>query len=162
MEWADANGPWLVPGAILVSAIIGATVAVVAIWHQRLIARKRAMIDNLLQKNWDEDYIKIRRAFVRLREDTDALLDAAKEDNQSREDASAIRSILNDYEITALGIKCGILDEKIFRLWFETSFLNDYEKLRPFIVTIRLQNSRYFVEMEQLAKKWKKRPIKHK
>lgn len=154
-EFAASYGPWLIPGAIVVSALIGATVAVLAIWHQRAIARKRAMIDALLTKNWDRDYIKIRREFVRLRDDRDALLEAAKEHNQAGKDASAIRSILNDYEITALGIKRGILDEKIFKLWYKTSFLKDYESMRAYIAEIRQRNPQVYVEMEELADKWK-------
>lgn len=113
------------------------------------------MIDALLTKNWDRDYIKIRREFVRLRDDRDALLEAAKEHNQAGKDASAIRSILNDYEITALGIKRGILDEKIFKLWYKTSFLKDYESMRAYIAEIRQRNPQVYVEMEELADKWK-------
>jgi hypothetical protein len=150
-------GPWLTAGAILLSAIIGASVAVLAIAHQRGIARKRSIIDNLLRKNWDKDYIQIRKDFVRLREDRDALLEAAKQDNQSGDDASVIRSILNDYEIIALGIRRDILDERIFKLWFKTTFLNDYEKMRPFVAEVRQRNRRAFVELEGLAEKWKKR-----
>lgn len=155
-EFATDFGPWLAPGAIFVSAIIAAIVAVTAILQQRAIARKRAMIDALLKKNWDPRYIELRREFVRLRDDRGALLEAAKVENQAGADASAIRSILNDYEITALGIKRGILDETIFRLWVKTVFLNDCDKLRPFIAEIRLRSPRVYVELEELAEKWVK------
>ena len=153
IELAKSYGPWFVPGAILVSAFIAAAAAVLAIWHQRVIAKKRAMIEALLKKNWDQDYIRARKEFVRLREDRGALLEAAKQVDQSGDDASVIRSILNDYEITALGIKRGILDEEIFKLWFKTSFLEDHDKLRPFIEEIRQRNPRVFIELEQLASK---------
>lgn len=154
-EIATNFGPWLIPGAIVGSALIGATVAVLAIWHQRAIARKRAMIDALLTKNWDRNYIEARSEFVRLRDDRAALLEAAKLANAEGDDASTIRSILNDYEITALGIKRGILDEKIFKLWFRTSFLDDHEKLKSYIEEIRRRNRRAYVELEELADKWK-------
>lgn len=112
------------------------------------------MIDALLTKNWDPDYIKARREFVRLRDDRAALLEAAKAENQEGADASTIRSILNDYEITALGIKRGILDEKIFKLWFRNSFLGDHEKLKSYIEEIRQRNPQVYVELEELADKW--------
>lgn len=157
-DFAANYGPLLVAGAIVISAIIGASVAVLAIMQQRAIARKRAIIEALLTKNWDRDYIEIRRKFVKLRENKDAILDAAKVGNQAGEDASAIRSILNDYEITALGIKRDILDERIFKLWFKTNFLVDHEKMRPFIEVIRQRNPRAFVELEELSDKWRGEP----
>lgn len=154
-EFGTEFGPWLSPGAILISGLVAAIVAIVAIWQQRAIARKRAMIEALLRKNWDRDYIKIRKEFVRIRDDRAALLEAAKEENQSGDDASAIRSILNDYEITALGIKRGILDEAIFKLWCKNTFLTDCEKTRPFIEEIKLRHRQAFVESQELARKWK-------
>jgi hypothetical protein len=56
-----------------------------------------------------------------LRGDRNASLEAAKEENQAEQDASAIRIILNDYEITAIGIKRDILDESVFEPWQSAS-----------------------------------------
>ena len=147
-------GLWLVPGAILISGTIAATVAIVAILQQRAIARKRAIIDNIFNRIWDKDYIENRKTFVKLRNDPSNLLDVAKELNQAGNDAVAIRSILNDYEATALGIKLGILDGKIYELWFKTSFLRDCQAMRPYIESIRQNNPKAYVELQGLAKKW--------
>lgn len=149
---------WLVPIAILLSACIGAFVAVHAIGTQQKIARKRATLDLLSRKEWDNDFVDAKRRFNRLRDSGEDIGVFATAARKQLEDANfdMIRNILNDYELIAVGIAGEILDEDLYKLWFRSALVKDYEKSRGFIVNIRkLENvPEYYSEFEVLAKRW--------
>jgi hypothetical protein len=74
-----ANGPWLSPqGAVLLSAASAALFAIVAMWVQWRIARKRATLDTLVKKEWDRDYIEAKKAFNRIRDSSEGFLPTAQ------------------------------------------------------------------------------------
>ena len=68
---------------------------------------------------------------------------------------------MNDYELTALGIHQGILDEEFYKKWFMGSYLKDYKAVRPFIKEIREAENRdaIYSEFEKLAVKWGAPPV---
>jgi hypothetical protein len=55
--------------------------------------------------------ITTKASFNKSRDSADGLVVYANKDKRESEEATHIRSILNDYELLAVGIKRGILDE---------------------------------------------------
>lgn len=148
--------PWLTAIAILLSAVIGAAVALRSIREQRSIARKRATIDLLARKEWDKSYLEARKNFNRLRDDSAGLVHWASISHDSTDEKSVIRDTLNDYELIAIGIKEDILDERVYKRWFRSTLINDWEQAEAYIMEVRRNTSapKIFCEFEELAKKW--------
>ncbi|WP_158498447.1 DUF4760 domain-containing protein [Methylobacterium oryzae] len=67
-----------------------------------------------------------------------------------------LRTILNDYENIALGIKLGILDEDYAYRYYRGTVLRDWEAMSPLVFTYRGKrgNNRLFIEFEGLAHAW--------
>lgn len=156
VQTAPSYGPWLTAGAILLSAIIGASVALYAIGEQRRIARKRATLDMLSRNEWDAAYLESKRKFNELRDSANGLAKWTAEEHWGSAELNVIRNSLNDYELVAVGIKEGILDEELYKRWFESSLTKDWKASEAFIRQVRdLEKSeKFFCEFEWIAKKW--------
>lgn len=141
-------------GAILLSAAIACIVALKSISAQREIARRRATLDMLASRQWDHDYLKARRIFNAHAGDSSVLwLDDQHSDS---EQSNAIRAILNEYELIAIGIDEGILDENLYRRWFKTQVLRDFSFYEVFICEARKRsgNGQIFIEFERMKSRW--------
>lgn len=143
--------------AVIVSAIVGGSIALHSIRTQRGIARKRATLDLLVQKEWDRAYIEARAEFIALRDASSGLAFWAAQEHRNSPQVTIIRNMLNDYELIAVGIREGILDEALYKRWFKTAFLKDMEAAAGFIDLIRKSagTAAIFAEAEWLARKWR-------
>lgn len=151
----------LSPLAVLLSAVIGAAVALHSIKHQREIARKRATLDLISQREWEPEAIKIRDEFVKIRDTAGGLQPWAEKPFRDTPQLATIVAVLNEYELIAVGIREGILDEELYNRWYKSSYLSHWESLRGFIHRIRETEERYklFIEFENLAYHWGGTPI---
>lgn len=78
--------------------------AVIAVWSGRKIAREQLTLQTVSERMWHHGFLEARRTFIRLRGGPDGgLVALAQEDQQVTEDATAVRAILNDYELMAIG-----------------------------------------------------------
>lgn len=113
----------------------------------------------LAQKEWDRDYIVARSEFIKLRDASSGLAFWAREEHKGSPQLNIIRNMLNDYELIAVGIKEGILDEELYKRWFKTSFLSDMAAAAEFIERARVQagTNAIFTEAQWLAQKWEGR-----
>lgn len=68
----------------------------------------------------------------------------------------AIDVILNHYEVMALGMYKGALDEDMLKGWWLTTYVQDYEDLKDVIREIQHQanNTRIFRNFGDLAQRW--------
>lgn len=66
----------------------------------------------------------------------------------------ALISILNLFEYIAIVIKYGLADEEILKKAFKTSFCDYYERLKRYIMWRRKKSPFYYINYEELAKKW--------
>lgn len=144
-------GLWIQTGAIFVSAI---GVIITLIWHKR-IACRRATLDIVLTEQTDAQTVEQRTRFVRLRDDGH-LAQWANPDKTSSDEAAVIRAALNRYELVAIGIRRGIIDEKSYKRWCRTTLVKDWIACKPMVMQIRQNASipTYFCEFEALAKRW--------
>ena len=140
-------------GAVLLSAFVGAVVAVVGIATQRNIARRRATFEHIAAVNRDGDVIAARRKFIELAKNDGGLGIWASEENEKTEETQSIRLVLNEFELVAIGIWRGIIDEKFYRLWFEASVIQFWKHADPFVSTLRnrTENPALYKEFQAMA-----------
>lgn len=156
-----SGAPWAI--------VASATLAFIAVFVAGAINRKTARLSLTFQNQsallWDEDYQKYRKLFIKYRDGAKVeRLKLAQEDQQGTEEASAVRTILNDYELVAIGIREKILDERFLRVFSRKTFIDDFEKMKDFIDEIRRvkSNDAIFFEFETLAIKWRDTPANGK
>src|SRR5579862_2851556 len=93
-------GLWIQSGAIVISAV-GIIISNVV---TRRVARRRATLDLIMQEESNPDLIKQRTEFVRLR-DAGHLAQWANPEQTASDKTAVIRSVLNRYEMVAIGIR---------------------------------------------------------
>lgn len=169
--------------AIVFSGIIGLLAALYTVRTQRLINRRRATVDMIMNKNWDSDYINTSTIFYDAMKDQKKLIeiydrfvevrdlkttgkwdDLPEPDRASYESATktvtAIKSILNDRELVAIGIREGTYDEVIYRRWWYSTFMLEWRLSSSLISRMRTDpalsgGSQYaYRDMEALARRW--------
>ncbi|WP_460275114.1 DUF4760 domain-containing protein [Celeribacter sp. ULVN23_4] len=152
-------GPLFSAGAVLISATVAFFVARTNIKEQRRIARRRATLDLLSRNEWDSDYLKARNEFNVLKNTPPGLAFWTSEDHAASPQIATIRSVLNDYEMIAIGIEEDILDEDLYLKWFRSSLLKDYELSKDAINSLREKHKvpSLYDRFELLAVKWEKR-----
>ena len=133
--------------------LIGAVVAVWGIHTQRMIARRRATFDHIAKSESDADLIAAKRKFVELAKQEGGLSVWAQEDKEKSEEAQSIRIVLNDFELIAIGIQCGIIDYKFYERWFKSGVVRHWKHAHPFVAALRTRtgNEALYHEFEQLA-----------
>ena len=168
--------------AILFTGLTGASIALWAILSRRATVRRQLTITMLQEKLWDGDYIEKSDRFYSLLSDQTLVskqLDgferaqllkrsgtfANEPDDTKRElqaaidDVRTIRTILNDRELIAIGIREGIYDDAIFKRYWYSTLLKERDAAELFIMrTKRLvepdQRSRVYIEFQELAARW--------
>ena len=121
----------------------------------RAIARRRATLDIVLSEETDATHVDQRTQFVKLR-DLGGLAQFAAPAKTTGKEASLIRAVLNRYELVAIGVFSGSLDEKSYKSWCRTTLVKDWKCVKPFVAQLREQSDTptLYCEMEKLAKKW--------
>ena len=112
-SWIIEYGPLISAGAILLSACVALIIARLNILEQRRISRRRATLDLLSRNEWDSDYLEARNEFVKLKNGSSGLEFWAAKEHENTPQIAVIRSVLNDYELIAVGIEEDILDEEL-------------------------------------------------
>ncbi|MBK4215720.1 DUF4760 domain-containing protein [Paracoccus caeni] len=168
-SWISAYAPLISMGGVLVSALVAWLVAHLHIKNarriaeqnvaeQRRIARRRTTLEFISKREWDSDYLHNRMEFNRLKNDVETGLEFWVRDNQKNSpQLNVIRTILNDYELVAIGVLEEDLDDDLYRSWYKSTLINDFDKCRNAIETLRarLQNEQIFCRFEALAARWK-------
>ncbi|WP_167591706.1 DUF4760 domain-containing protein [Jiella endophytica] len=159
----NQNSQWLAPLAVLISATVSAIIA----WlifrhtsrHNRTLQRQKATLDLIAARESDPGFSLAKTKFNEQRDNRgfDGFL-AGKPPSDLREH---VRTIINDYELIAVGIEFDILDEDFYRDWFRTALLTDYVSLRPYIRDVRTftKSDKIFERFERLAVKWGGQPV---
>lgn len=114
-------------------------------------------MDLILHQESDRDLIEARAAFNELKAGAVKLVTYAMPDTRNTEQAQTIRKVLNLHELTAVAIEEGVIDERVYRRWFNTTFIKDYIATDSYIQQARktYENPKAFCEFERMAKRWK-------
>ena len=123
--------------------------------------RVKATLDFLTRREWDNDYISTRAEFSTLRDAAKGLEPFGKKGKNGFPEQDVIRRALNDYEIVAIGIKQGILDEEFYKLWCESAVISDFKASQGYINALNKaetektgRKTSYFCEFCELGNKW--------
>jgi hypothetical protein len=124
-------------GAVVLSAIAAFWV----IADNRKINRRRGTMDLILHQESDRELVEAR----------------GKPDRKNEPQAQIIRRVLNVHELTAVAIQERVIDECVYRRWFNTTFIKDYESMKDYISEARAtySNPKAFSEFESTAIRWK-------
>lgn len=149
---------WITPVAIILSATIGALVAIFAIKHQREVARMRATLDIILESESNSFYQKIYSSFSsesKRHGGLSSLIDA--QSDQEKEARRNLNDFLNHYELIAVAIKKKILDESFYKDWMKTTYIRHFDEAEEYIKAVREQhkNPKIYTEFQAMAKRWR-------
>lgn len=154
-----SNGYWWAsPLAILLSAGLAGWGVYYSMCRQRDIAKSRATLDVILKSESDEHYTRIYKTFTSERKRKGGL--AVLLDGTTESDKKCLNEVLdfiNHYELIAVSISKGILDEQFYKHWMRTSYVEHYEDSREMINAIRQKQEKdtYFEYFEALADRWR-------
>lgn len=143
-------------GAVVLSAIA----AFAVIRDSRRTARRRGTLDLILHQQSDAELVKSRAEFNKIKVGVERPSFYGKPGQEASAQFETIRKVLNIHELTAVAINEGVIDELVYRRWFNTTIINDREAMKDFIVEVRRTHSSpgAFCEFEKLAKRWRDDP----
>jgi len=145
-------GSIITGGAIIVSAVS----AFFIILSNRNIAKRRATLDLILHIESDGDLITARNEFINLKKSEKRSANWGKEEQRESPEAKNIRTTLNINELVAVSIKEGVIDETVFRRWFNRAYIDDWKSMTGYVEEVRKykENPKIFIELEELAERW--------
>ena len=152
----------------LIVGIFATIVAALTILSNRAGARRQATIEMLERIERDGEIIEHLRTFNRIANSPEGLPwhsnSAAKSPSKKDKDKEtieqknreAIRVVLNHYELIAVGISKGVLDEKVYRLWFKSSYIKAWQVASTFVMSMREATGQKYLyqEFERMAEKF--------
>jgi hypothetical protein len=155
---------WVAPAVVAFFASVAAAISVVSIRSNAAIARKRATLDLIERSESTEYYQRSYAAFTEVRKDPSGLMQLAEISNPHLlEQRQRVLNFLNHYELIAIGIKKGILDEDVYETFMRSTVVRDWEEAREFVNHIRrptpdsgatISAGGAFCEFQALAEKW--------
>ncbi len=154
--FGESLGFWIQTGILLLSA--GAAVWVIL--HNGQIARKRALIDLIIQQKSNKDLLSAIQSVYKLAAEGNHLSKLVGEDSEERR---SIFEALNNIEFIAVGIRMGAFDEKTYKQMQYSNVLKLWKVSSGFIHELRKIDGKetLFQDFESLAKKWETKPIKN-
>lgn len=168
MQW-DASFGW---GEVI--TIVSVAFGYWGVWrgwrHARRVAAQRATLDfiseyNIHNDNWMDNYNVCRGVLRKTTKEWHALLkvssggtdrdtDTELDIEQERE-LQKTYTVLNNFEIAAIGIRQGIIDESIYELWYRNVIVAMWKRARPFVIEARkARTDELFKQFQELAEKW--------
>jgi hypothetical protein len=153
--------PYLPALATLTIGLVASAIAIVAIYSNRQLARKKNSLDTVLSCKGDANYRESIKAIHQIHKDPNKEVSKfAYAESATEADADSIRYLLNFYEYLAVGIKSKIYDEPLLKDSMYTSLITVFERCEGFIDIVRKNGQKTaFCNFERLAKKWIDDPI---
>ncbi|WP_299628010.1 DUF4760 domain-containing protein [uncultured Tateyamaria sp.] len=155
---------WVSPLVIALSACAAAIISITSIRSNKEIARKRATLDLIERSETTEHYQSLYKAFTDVRKDDGGFEQLKSVTNpQLLEQRRKVIAYLNHYELMAIGIRKGILDEGVYGDFMRSTVVRDWHAAADFVTHIRTPTpdsgtevpaNKAFSEFETLAAKW--------
>ena len=127
--------------------------------------RLRATLDIVLHSQHNQTYLDKRQIFIKIRDQDGGIAKYTSVANSNDDECAAIREVLNFYELIAIGIDIGIVDEEMYKRYYRMTVISDWEACESFILQLRRNEQKrrgmqeeppFYVEFEKLAKSWKR------
>ncbi len=140
-------------GAVVLSAIA----AFLVIRDARATARRRGTLDLILHQESDRELIEARDGFTLLKNGETKISSFGTPDKRNSDEARHLKKVLNLHELTAVAIQERVIDECVYRRWFNGTYIADYEATKAYIEAVRKSygNDAVFSEFEKTALRWK-------
>lgn len=140
-------------GAVVVSAIA----AFAIIRDARSTARRRGTMDLILHQESDAELVEARDAFNVLKNGVIKISSFGTTENRNSKEAVNLRKVLNIHELTAVAIQEGVIDECVYRRWFNATYIADYDATKDYITAVRSNFSKpaAYKEFEETAIRWR-------
>ena len=143
--------------AITLTASAAAVIAVWGVLSQRAIAARQATVEYIRETERDARFLDSQRLFRNLTNDSAGLAPWALVDKAQTPEALAIKTVLNDYEMVAIGIERGTLDDTTYRRWMRSTVVHDWRQASPYVMAVRnrLSNDALYHEFEEMARRYR-------
>jgi hypothetical protein len=140
-------------GAVVLSAVA----AFAVINSARANGRKRSTLDLILHQESDRELIDARLKFNDIKAGSVRIATYGSPRKKNSTKAQTIRKVLNLHELTAVAIQEGVIDERVYRRWFNSTYVADYEATKGYISAARItySNAHAFLEFERAAIRWR-------
>ena len=128
--------------------------------EQRIHHKQKSTVEILISNNNNPFYREHRKKFTDMKRNSESFTILACKINEKGEHEdknSIILAVLNSIEFICVGIKEDIFDESIYKRMSRSSVIDDWNKLKPYIMELRKLNNNnesLFCEFEWLANKW--------
>lgn len=142
--------------------ILSAFGAIAIIYNNSHQAKKRATIDLVLHELCNAEIIEAKKHIADYHNNKTDFTQLSCEEHKAKQENVYIRTILNNYEFIAAGIKEGAFDEEIYKRMKRSILIRDWDALAAYVTEIRRRTGRekIYIEMQWLAERWKKSEIK--
>jgi hypothetical protein len=146
-------------GAILLTGGIAALVAIWGVISQRNIARRQHTMEHMAKTDNDNDMIDARRMFIQMAKQATGLVSYADADKEHTPESEAIRLVLNDFELTAVGIQMGVMDYEFYKRYNRGTVIRYWNHAAPYIYALRARvgSNLVFHEYEEMVRWFSKR-----
>lgn len=101
------------------------------------MVRRSNTMQHIADCEADRDVLEAREKFIELSSRPGGLAIWAASENEASEETAAIRLILNDFELVAVGIQHGIIDFEFYRRYCHGTIIRYWQKSAPFVHALR-------------------------
>ena len=150
---------WILVVVLLLSALI----ALVTLASQRVIAKKRAAYDYMVEVKGDQGYLKNQQIFVELAMSGQLDTVVGAQTTHQIEQRESVRNYLNSFELLCVSIEMNIVDEDVCKAFLYGTLIKRWNDSQPLIAKIRTSketggSTTTFQYFERVARRWTERP----
>ena len=148
-----------VAGAILLSTLVGAIIALVVVAQQRISAKKKNAYDMVLTL-FESELADCERAFLRIAKANDWKQIIDPQGDQQDQAKQQVERFMNHFEFLCVSIRQNIVDEDVIKATVGDKLVKRLASALPLIHMIRNEESdpEFFEHFEYVAEQWKKKP----
>lgn len=150
---------YITPILVAISAVI----AFLAMLNARRVARERATLDLIEKVESGEHYRNIVKTFSDLKRGPGFAHLMNPQTDEEKEARRCVNDYLNHYELVAIGILSGLLDEEVYRKWMRGPFVRDWNAAVDWVQRARWKlqpdgtweyYGTVFLNYEVMARRW--------
>lgn len=140
--------------ALTAIAVVGT--ALYAKHYHQGISAKRATVDFITRsESGNPTFIEARRVFGEISNKGPEALKSLKK-NPDNTKLATVTMYLNHYEVVAIAVGSGALDEDMYKMWNRTVYVQTWKRAHEYIVDARNRKNHptLLEHFEALAKRW--------
>lgn len=142
--------------AILLSATLGALVAIVGVVLNRIMAKQRAAVDILMKLRTDEDFLENGRLFRKIHRDGLLMKILSPTDENDYKNKVIVQNYFNVLELICVAIKNHVIDESVCYDLIRDTIETRWKWAKELVYAVREEsgNNDFYCELEHVATAW--------